>query len=75
MKLYRIHYQDEEYCSWLVYVIAHTAYEADQTFKHYRPNSTNITIEEVDCASAVLKTHKCVLYDSTYEPLGKGGQL
>ena len=75
MKLYRVKYEDEERYVWMVFVLAHNAYEADQTFKQYRPNSTNVTIKEVDCTSAVLKTHKCVLYNSAYEPLGKGGQL
>ena len=75
MKLYRVKYEDEERYSWMVFVLAHSAYKADQTFKHYRPNSTNVTIEEVDCDSAVLKTYKCVLYNSEYEPMGKGGQL
>lgn len=67
MKLYKVTYLDSEYYPWYVLILAENAYEADQAFRHYRPNSDGVTIEEVSCSSAVIKTHKYILFDEKYK--------
>lgn len=66
MKLYKVTYTDLDYYPWSVYVVAKNAYEADQSFRHYRPNSEGVTITEVDCSSAIFKTHKCIFFDEQF---------